>query len=84
MSHLTEQWAKVAARPEGPVIAYPAEDGRGKWHAINKVSETPLCGIPASMDTRSGNSIHVSPDQKWAHPIVCKKCLRMSGWTPSP
>jgi hypothetical protein len=82
VNHLTTQWAKVASRP---VIAYPTTDGKGKWHAsTSSMAETPLCGsTTALLDIRSGNRIHVGPTDKYAHPIVCKRCLRMSGWTPS-
>lgn len=72
-----------AATQTRPIIFYPAEDGRGKWHASKgSMIENTLCGVSVLLDQRSGNSIHVNVGDQRPHPICCKVCLRMGGWKP--
>ena len=59
----------------GPLIAYPAKDRRGVWHAASNVAETALCGQPVLLDLDSGNGVLSFPGQTLIHPIVCKNCL---------
>lgn len=56
--------------------AFPAEDGRGKWHAATKITGVSYCGSSRStvvLDT-TGAPIIVMREGK-AHPIVCKRCV---------
>jgi 2'-5' RNA ligase len=57
----------------GPLIFYPAKHG-GKYHLTDAISETARCRATVEVD-RSGETIHVQPDQERIHPIICKRCL---------
>ena len=81
MRHLTAAWATLGVQT-GPLIVYPAADGKGKWHAANRVTGTAACGKAVLLDTGAGGSIHVQPGQTKVHPIVCRQCLAASGWQP--
>lgn len=61
------------------VAFYPAEDGKGKWHAAWLVSNTAVCGKPVVLDV-SDNVIHsVQGEQSnRIHPFACKRCVRLT------
>lgn len=60
---------------ESAMAAFPAVDGKGKWHAAMKVTSENFC--------RGRNTVildtTVAPifaNTYRAHPIICKTCLR--------
>lgn len=58
------------------MAAYPAQDGRGKWHAALKVTGISYCGSSRSrvlLDT-SAAPIFASIDGN-SHPLICKRCV---------
>ena len=54
-------------------IFYPADNGRGKWHTCDSVTGVASCH--SQLVDRTADAIHVLPNQKKVHPLVCKKCL---------
>lgn len=57
-------------------IAYPATDGKGKYHVAAGVADTPVCSTPVLLDRDPMKSIHLHADRA-VHPIVCKRCVRI-------
>lgn len=53
------------------MAAFPAADGRGKWHAAAVVSGVAACGAPVILDTHA-DPIHATTER--AHPFVCRRC----------
>lgn len=65
---------------------FPTADMRGKWHAADHASVTPICGKALVLD------FSVAPIMPRAngmasdvHPFVCRRCLRLAtavGYAP--
>jgi hypothetical protein len=72
--------------PTRSVQFFPAEDGRGKWHAAERITDTPICGTPVVLDTTAMPIIGTCeapgggrPYVYKAHPLACRRCLRLAG-----
>lgn len=55
------------------MAAYPATDGKGKWHAARPVTGVSGCGSARQviLDTAAA-PIFATPEK--AHPLICKHC----------
>ena len=54
----------------------PADSVRGKWHAAWLGSHTAVCG--ATVELHQSTAIRTHAGQEKVHPIVCRRCLRLT------
>jgi len=59
------------------LIAYPAPDGLGKWHAAN-LTGVAACGTPTLVAHRQSDRLQYAAgtSAEKIHPIVCRRCVR--------
>ena len=58
------------------MAAYPAQDGRGKWHAAVKVSGVSYCGSSFSRVVLDMSAAPIyAPRDGRPHPLICKRCI---------
>jgi hypothetical protein len=69
---------ETATRTVARQIAYfrPSDD-QGKWHAAWTVTHTAVCGTAVELSTDAIRT-EAGQDLNSVHPIVCKRCLRLT------